>query len=237
MTKHSILGRVTQLARANVRTVLDQAVDREEMLDQLIQEYAFNIGEAEKAVAMTLADLRLLEEDHREDLDAAREWGEKARVASAKADSLRASDRPQLADRFDTLARVALERQLQSEKNAKAAEPMIAAQRAVVQYLQNGLEGMRATDAALCAERDELFDPRRTVAAHDALLDAISDLGILDPTNELMRFEAKVRREEAKALGKQELIESSLDGVFERLDSLGDTAEVEARLAALKSAA
>lgn len=52
----------------------------------------------------------------------------------------------------------------------------------------------------------------------------------------LSRFEDKVRREEAKALGKQELAASSLDAQFEQLDSLGDSAEVEARLAALKAA-
>jgi phage shock protein A len=58
----------------------------------------------------------------------------------------------------------------------------------------------------------------------------------MDPTSELGRFEDKVRREEARAVGAQELAASSLDAQFEQLDSLGDSAEVEARLAALKSA-
>ncbi|MFJ9796416.1 PspA/IM30 family protein [Streptomyces sp. NPDC101145] len=237
MTKHSILGRVAQLAKANVNALLDQAEDPELMLDQLIRDYSENIGEAEEAVAATIGNLRLLEEDHREDVEAAREWGEKARAASAKADELRASRRPELADKFDNLAKVALGRQLQSEKEAKAAEPMIASQSEVVEQLKTGLDRMREKLAELRNRRDELVARARSAEARNRMLDAVRGIDVLDPTSEISRFEDKVRREEAKALGKQELAASSLDAQFEQLDAAGDAAEIEARLAALKSAA
>ncbi|MFI6410240.1 PspA/IM30 family protein [Streptomyces sp. NPDC050585] len=237
MTKHSILGRVAQLAKANVNALLDQAEDPELMLDQLIRDYSENIGEAEEAVAATIGNLRLLEEDHREDVEAAREWGEKARAASAKADELRASRRPELADKFDNLAKVALGRQLQSEKEAKAAEPMIASQSEVVEQLKTGLDRMREKLAELRNRRDELVARARSAEARNRMLDAVRSIDVLDPTSEISRFEDKVRREEAKALGKQELAASSLDAQFEQLDAVGDAAEIEARLAALKSAA
>ncbi|MER7831371.1 MULTISPECIES: PspA/IM30 family protein [unclassified Streptomyces] len=237
MTKHSILGRVAQLAKANVNALLDQAEDPELMLDQLIRDYSENIGEAEEAVAATIGNLRLLEEDHREDVEAAREWGEKARAASAKADELRASRRPELADKFDNLAKVALGRQLQSEKEAKAAEPMIASQSEVVEQLKTGLDRMREKLAELRNRRDELVARARSAEARNRMLDAVRSIDVLDPTSEISRFEDKVRREEAKALGKQELAASSLDAQFEQLDAAGDAAEIEARLAALKSAA
>ncbi|CAL9524288.1 PspA/IM30 family protein [Streptomyces sp. enrichment culture] len=237
MTKHSILGRVAQLAKANVNALLDQAEDPELMLDQLIRDYSENIGEAEEAVAATIGNLRLLEEDHREDVEAAREWGEKARAASAKADELRASRRPELADKFDNLAKVALGRQLQSEKEAKAAEPMIASQSKVVEQLKTGLDRMREKLAELRNRRDELVARARSAEARNRMLDAVRSIDVLDPTSEISRFEDKVRREEAKALGKQELAASSLDAQFEQLDAAGDAAEIEARLAALKSAA
>lgn len=69
------------------------------------------------------------------------------------------------------------------------------------------------------------------------MMDAARTIDVLDPSSELSRFEEKVRREEARALGKQELAASSLDAQFEELDGLGDVAEVEveARLAALKA--
>ena len=65
--------------------------------------------------------------------------------------------------------------------------------------------------------------------------DAIKSVDILDPTSEISRFEDKIRREEAKVRGQQELAASSLDAQFESLEDLGELTEVEARLAALKS--
>lgn len=67
------------------------------------------------------------------------------------------------------------------------------------------------------------------------MTDAARTIDVLDPSSELSRFEEKVRREEARALGKQELAASSLDARFDELDGLGDAAEVDARLAALKA--
>jgi phage shock protein A len=58
----------------------------------------------------------------------------------------------------------------------------------------------------------------------------------MDPTSEVGRFEEKIRREEAKVRGQQELAASSLDAQFNQLEDLGEQTEIEARLAALKSA-
>ncbi|MCE3294020.1 MAG: phage shock protein PspA, partial [Arthrobacter sp.] len=60
-------------------------------------------------------------------------------------------------------------------------------------------------------------------------------IDIMDPTSEVGRFEEKIRREEAKVLGQQELAASSLDAQFNQLEDLGEQTEIEARLAALKS--
>ncbi|MFF8597316.1 PspA/IM30 family protein [Streptomyces sp. NPDC015232] len=234
MSKQTILGRVTQLAKANINALLDQAEDPQKMLDQLIRDYANNIAEAEEAVAATIGNLRLMEQDHAEDVAAAKEWGEKALAASRKGDELRAGGRTAEADRFDNLAKVALGRQLQSEKEARTAEPTIAAQTEVVARLKAGLDQMKAKLGELQAKRDELVARARSAQAQNTMMDAVKNIDVLDPTSELSRFEDKVRREEAKALGKQELAASSLDAQFEQLDALGDQAEIEARLAALK---
>ncbi|GHA81229.1 MULTISPECIES: PspA/IM30 family protein [Streptomyces] len=235
MTKQTVLGRVTQLARANINALLDQAEDPQKMLDQLIREYTGNIAEAEQAVAATIGNLRLMEQDHREDVDAAREWGQKALAASRKADALRAEGSSTDADTFDNLAKVALGRQLQSEQEAKTAEPTIASQTVVVDKLKAGLEQMKAKLTQLTSKRDELVARAKSAQAQNRMMDAVKSIDVMDPTSELGRFEDKVRREEARAVGKQELAASSLDAQFEQLDSLGDSAEIEARLSALKS--
>ncbi|XUM04227.1 PspA/IM30 family protein [Streptomyces venezuelae ATCC 10712] len=233
-SRQTILGRVTQLAKANINALIDQAEDPQKMLDQLIRDYANNIAEAEEAVAATIGNLRLMEQDHQEDVEAAKEWGGKALAASRKADELRAGGQAAEADRFDNLAKVALGRQLQSEKEARTAEPTIAAQTEVVAKLRTGLDQMKAKLAELQAKRDELVARATSARAQNRMMDAVKNIDVLDPTSELGRFEDKVRREEAKALGKQELAASSLDAQFEQLDALGDSAEIEARLAALK---
>ncbi|MEV7564907.1 PspA/IM30 family protein [Streptomyces tanashiensis] len=233
-SKQTVLGRVTQLAKANINALIDQAEDPQKMLDQLIRDYSNNIAEAEEAVAATIGNLRLMEQDHQEDVDAAKEWGGKALAASRKADELRSGGQTAEADRFDNLAKVALGRQLQSEKEARTAEPTIAAQTEVVGRLRTGLDQMKAKLGELKAKRDELVARAKSAQAQNRMTDAVKSIDVLDPTSELSRFEDKVRREEAKALGRQELAASSLDAQFEQLDALGDSAEIEARLAALK---
>ncbi|MDX2389816.1 PspA/IM30 family protein [Streptomyces sp. DK15] len=235
MSKQTILGRVTQLAKANINALLDQAEDPQKMLDQLIRDYTNNISEAEQAVATTIGNLRMLEADHKEDVEAAGEWGDKALAASRKADELRAAGNAADADRFDNLAKVALGRQMQSEREAKTAEPTIAAQTEVVDKLKAGLTSMKDKLTELQAKRDELVARARTAQAQNTMMDAVKNIDVMDPTSDLNRFEEKVRREEAMATGKQELAASSLDAQFESLEDLGKTSEIEARLAALKA--
>jgi phage shock protein A len=234
MDKQSIFGRISQLVRANVNNLIDQAEDPQLMLDQLVRDYSGSIREAEDAIAQTIGNLRMMEQDHREDVEAAADWGRKALAASQKADQLRSAGNAADADKFDNLAKVALGKQLQSEQEARTAEPTIAAQNEVVEKLKAGLDGMRQKLDQLTAKRNELVARQKSAAAQAQVHDAMRSINVLDPTSELGRFEQKVRREEAKVVGQQELDASSLDKQFESLEDLGRQSEIEARLAALK---
>ena len=234
MTKQSIFGRIAQLAKANINALLDSAEDPQKMLDQMVRDYTASIQEAEAAIAQTIGNLRLLEQDYAEDVASAQDWGRKAVAASAKADELRQGGNAADADKFDNLAKVALGKQLAAESQAKAAEPTIASQTEVVEKLKSGLEGMKGKLGELRAKRDQLVARAKIADAQSQVLDAVKSIDILDPTSELGRFEEKIRREEAKVLGQQELASSSLDAQFEALEDVGVQAEVEARLAALK---
>ncbi|MCU1443256.1 MAG: hypothetical protein JWQ59_1406 [Cryobacterium sp.] len=235
MTKQSIFGRIAQLAKANINAMLDTAEDPKMMLDQMVRDYTNSIADAESAIAETIGNLRLLEDDHREDIEAVSEWGNKALAASRKGDELRAAGNSTDADKFDNLAKVALGRQLQSEKEAKAAEPQIASQTAVVEQLKNGLNAMKQKLNQLSSKRDELIARSKTAQAQSQVMDAVKSIDIMDPTSEVSRFEDKIRREEAKVRGASELAASSLDAQFESLEDIGELTEVDARLAALKS--
>lgn len=233
-SQQSILGRIAQLARANINSLIDAAEDPQVMLDQMIRDYTNNIQEAEAAVAQTIGGLRMMEDDVREDESAAVEWGNKAKAASAKAEELRAAGQSAEADKFDNLARLALKKQIDFENEAAGLRPTIAAQTEVVDKLRAGLDGMKGKLDELKAKRDELVGRARIADAQNQVQDAIKAVDITDPTSEIGRFEDKIRREEARARGAAELAASSLDAQFEDLESAESDAEVEARLANLK---
>jgi phage shock protein A len=235
MTKQTIFGRISQLTRANINALIDSAEDPERMLDQMVRDYTNNISEAEDAVAQTIGNLRLLEQDMAEDQAAVQEWGNKALAASRKADEFRQRGDMANADKFDNLAKIALERQLQYESEVKAAMPQIETQRQVVEKLKTGLQGMKQKLSELQAKRSELISRAKMAQAQTKVHEAVKSIDVMDPTSELGRFEEKIRREEAKVAGHAELAASSIDTQFESLEDMGEQAEIEARLAALKA--
>ncbi|CBT76348.1 MULTISPECIES: PspA/IM30 family protein [Glutamicibacter] len=235
MIKQSIFGRISQLAKANINAMLDAAEDPQKMMDQMVRDYNDNIAEAEQAIAQTIGNLRMLEDDFREDEQAASEWGNKALAASNKADEFRGAGKADEASKFDNLAKVAIQRQLQAESEMKTAEPTIASQREIVDKLKNGLNMMKEKRTELASKRDELVARSKSAHAQNQVNEAIKSVNIMDPSSEIGRFEEKVRREEARARGAAELQASSLDAQFESLEDLGEQTEVEARLAALKA--
>jgi phage shock protein A len=231
----SILGRIGQLVRANVNAALDEAEDPELMLDQMVRDYTANIREAEAAVAQTVGDLRMLEADQREALDAVGEWQQKAVAASSKADELRASSKMPEADRFDALAKVALRRQIGYETQAQALDEQVARQRVLTDNLKDGLGKLRSKLDELTQKRSELISRSKMARAQVRVQQAMSNASVLNPAGELSRFEQRVKREEALAQGWEEVGTDPIEEQFAQLDAAEDEREVEARFSRLKS--
>jgi phage shock protein A len=204
------------------------------MLDQLVRDFTNSIVEAEDAVAVTIGNLRLAEQDHAADVEEARDWGNKAIAAARKAEDLRGAGDDGGARKFDELAKVAITKQIAAEREAKDLEPMIASQTEVVDKLKTGLTQMRTKLDELKSRRDQLVARAKSAEAQSKVQGAISSINVLDPTSEIARFEEQVRREEARVAGRAEIQANSLDAQFAELEDYGVNAEVEARLAALK---
>jgi phage shock protein A len=234
MAQSSILGRVGQLVRANINALLDSAEDPEKMLNQMVLDYTNSIREAEEAVAQTIGNLRLQEDDAKEAGEAAAEWGSKAAAASRRADEMRAAGNTADADRFDGLARIALKRQIGFEDQVKTFGPQIEQQTALVDQLKDGLNVMRAKREELVQKKDQLIARAKMAQAQVQVQQSIKSVNIMDPTSEVSRFEEKVRHEEAKAKGMAEVASSSLDAQFDSLDDAESDLDVENRLAELK---
>jgi phage shock protein A len=235
MAQTSILGRIGQLVRANVNAILDDAEDPERMLDQLVRDFTDNIAEAEEAVAQTIGNLRLLEDDAREARAASAEWLDKARAASRRADELRAGGNTAEADRFDELAKIALRRQVSFEGTATSLETQVAAQTDLANKLKDGLNKLRAKREELVNKRDELVSRAKMAQAQSQVQASLQSVSVMDPTSEISRFEERIRRQEAQVRGREEVAASSLDEQFAALESDEDDLEVEERLAELKS--
>ena len=235
MAKETIFTRITRLAKANINALIDKAEDPEKMLDQMIRDYTNNIREAEATVAQTIGNLRLMERDYEDYQKEAQENGTKALAASNKADTLRATSNIAEADKFDNLAKLALNKQLQAEKSAANLEPTIASQTQVVNQLKDGLEKMRTKLDEVKYKRDELTARHKTAQAQSQVNEALKSIDVLDPTSEMSRFEEKVRREEAKVIGQQEIAASSLNNQFAALEDFERQSELDDRLAALKA--
>jgi phage shock protein A len=235
MAQTTILGRIGQLVRANINALLDSAEDPEKMLDQLVRDFTNNIAEAEEAVAQTVGNLRLVEDDAREARAAVDEWGRKAAAASRRADELRGAGNAAEADRFDELAKVALRRQISYESQASTLETQAAQQTELADKLKDGLNKLRARREELVQKRDELVSRAKMARAQAQVQETLKSASVMDPTSELNRFEERVRRQEAQVRGMEEVAASSLEEQFASLDADEDEVEVEARLSALKS--
>ena len=257
MSKHGIIGRVTQLARADVDAIISSAEGPRQILDQLVRDYAANVAEAERAIVQLTGNLRLAADDQQEDARAVAAWGRKAEAASQDADELRASGAAAEADRFDRLARAALSRQLIAENDVEIGQHIITAQRESIDMLSSGvgqlkskLSGLQHRQAAMATVPDSAGpdsagpdsagpDSAEPGSTRARLQDAITTIEITDPSSELALFEEKVRREEARAHGAEALPASALDDQLSAVDDIDsadiDSAEIEERLKAVKA--
>jgi phage shock protein A len=235
VAQSSILGRIGQLVRANINAILDDAEDPEKMLDQLVRDFTNNIAEAEEAVAQTIGNLRLVEDDAKEARSASLEWGDKAAAASRRADQLRTEGNTAEADRFDELAKIALRRQLSYEGQASTLETQASQQTELAEKLKDGLNKLRAKREELVQKRDELVSRAKMAQAQEQVQVSLQSVSALDPTSEIARFEERIRRQEAMVRGREEVAASSLEEQFASLDEDEDEIEVETRLAQLKS--
>ena len=176
MAQTSILGRISQLVRANINAILDSAEDPEKMLDQLVRDFTNNIAEAEEAIAQTIGNLRMVEDDAREARAASAEWLDKAKAASRRADELRAAratpPRPTGSTswpRSPSAARSSYETQ------AKTLETQVAAQTELADKLKDGLNKLRVKREELVQKRDELVSRAKMAQAQSQVQESLQE--------------------------------------------------------------
>lgn len=231
----TLSNRISTLLRANIHAALDNAEDPAKMLDQFVRDFTENIRAAEDAVAQTIGNLRLMEKNREDAFNETRSWGQKALVASNRADTAQHRGDAIQTAKLNHLATIALTNQLTAEKKVNQLDPQISSQNANVEQLKLGLLSMQQKLSDLKAKRTELLARAKVAQAQSMVVTAVTALNSSDPTSELHRVEQSVRQQEALVAGRVELAASSLEAQFDELESLGETTEVQDRLARLKS--
>src|SRR3981081_1505038 len=100
----ALLERVGTLLRANLNGLVDREEDPEKMVRQVILDMENQLMQVKTQVAISIADLHLLERRSGENTQKQVEWMRKAELAVTK--------------QQDDLARVAIERSIESKKLA-----------------------------------------------------------------------------------------------------------------------
>ena len=238
MAQTSILGRIGQLVRANVNAILDQAEDPEKMLDQLIRDFTNNIAEAEEAVAQTIGNLRLLEDDAREAREAARRVAEQGEGRLRPRRALRAEGNTAEADRFDALAKLALRRRARrSRSRSGRSTPRSRSRRELTDKLKDGLNKLRLKREELVQKRDELVERAKMAQAQMQVSETLKEVSVLDPTSSSTGSRSGCDGRRRRRAAWRRSSSASLEDQFDELESGEEEIEVEARLAELKGKA
>jgi len=215
-----ILDRISTILRANINALLDQAEDPEKMLDQLIRDMRDAIREAREQVAEMIAQEKLLEADMVRNQRLAVEWQGKAELAVGRG--------------ADDLAREALRRRTDYDRNSQVYAQQLAAQQELVAKLKRDLEQLESKYESAVRNREALIARQRRAVAMQRVAQAAAQLSVADPTSELARMEDRIRQQEARALAAAEVQSVGVEAQFAALEADDD---VERQLLELKAKA
>jgi phage shock protein A len=214
----ALLERVGTLLRANINDLIDKAEDPEKMVKQVILDMENQLMQVKTQVAITIADLHLLERRRAENLRSQEEWMRKAELAVTK--------------HQDDLARVAIERSIESRTLSGSFDEQIADQKVQVENLKTALHRLDGKLAEARARSELLLARHRRARAGSNAAGAQAETEAQSTASAWDRMQRKVNRDEAVSQARAELLG---DNVEDRFAALEKHDEVERLLAGLKS--
>jgi phage shock protein A len=212
-----LLERVSTLIRANLNDLVDRAEDPEKMIKQVILDMENQYIQVKTQVAVSIADLHMLEKKLKENEDAGKEWMRKAELAVDKGE--------------DDLARAALDRYQTAARLSQSFREQVEDQRAQVETLKTALQKLGAKLDEAKSKRDLLLARHRRSIALNKAARAQSALGAQANSATFDRLKERVHHSEGVATAEVELLR---DDVGDRLARLDRDAEVERLLSELK---
>ena len=216
----ALMDRVGTLLRANLNDLVDRAEDPEKMLKQVILDMENQLLQVKTQVAISLADLHLLERRRDENTKKVEEWMRKAELAVGK--------------QQDDLARAAIERSLETGKLAESFTEQIADQKAQVDSLKSALLNLQGKLDEGRAKSELLLAKHRRARAVKKAADAHSNFDAQSSSSAWDRMSHKINHAEAVGQAHTELLDEGKGSVEDRFAALEKQDEVERLLAGLK---
>jgi phage shock protein A len=217
-TTMGLLERVSTLIRANLNDIIDRAEDPEKMIKQVMMDMENQYLQVKTQVAVSIADLHLLEKKLKENEDTGRDWMRKAELAVDKSQ--------------DDLARAALDRFHTAQRLTQSYKEQVDDQQIQVDALKNALQRLEQKLDEAKSKRDLLLARHRRSVALNKAARAQSALGDSSNSATFDRLKDRVQVTEAVATAEVDLL---TDDVGDRLTRLDRDNEVERLLADLKS--
>ena len=213
-----LLERVSTLIRANLNDMIDRAEDPEKMIKQVMMDMENQYLQVKTQVAVSIADLHLLEKKLKENEDTGRDWMRKAEVAVDKGQ--------------DDLARSALDRFHTAQRLTQSYKEQVDDQRLQVDALKSALQKLEQKLDEAKSKRDLLLARHRRSIALGKAARAQTALGDTSKSATFDRLKDRVHLTESVATAEVELL---TDETGEKLTRLDRDNEVERLLSDLKA--
>jgi phage shock protein A len=213
----ALLERVTTLVRANLNDLIDRAEDPEKMIKQVILDMENQFLQVKTQVAISIADLHMLEKKKKENDQAMNDWMKKAEKAVDK--------------QQDDLARAALERYRSYQTMSQSFEEQVHDQQSQVDGLKTALQKLEQKMQEAHSKKELLLARhRRSQLAQKANM-ASQAIGSGSKSATFERLKDKVHHAEAVAQAEAELTGEDISDQFARLEK---QEEIERLLAEIK---
>ena len=213
----ALMERVGTLLRANLNDLIDRAEDPEKMVKQIILDMENQLMQVKTQVAISIADLHLLQKKRDDCIQERDDYVRKAELAVAKQN--------------DALARAAIERSLDAKKRLESFEQQVADQKVQVENLKSALHKLDGKLADARAKSDLLIAKHHRARAAGKAAEAQLNLDANAASTAWDRMNHKVNHAEAVSRARAELLGDNIDDQFTALEKQD---EIERLLADLK---
>jgi len=204
----ALLERVSTLIRANLNDLVDKAEDPEKMIKQIILDMQNQLLQVKTQVAISIADLHVLESKQKENQESERQWLHRAEMAVDKKD--------------DGLARAAVERSMSYKSMAEGFQQQVEDQKVQVENLKTALLKLQQKLAEAQTKSDMLVAKHRRSRAMGKATDAGMAIGDGSHAAAFDRMKNKVEHSEATTQAKAELVADDVEDRFAAMEKEGE---------------